>query len=58
MPNNRPNPATNQCRASFSTVNEHLANIYGEGEFDQEATIRSFRIVQTEGCPLASETET
>jgi hypothetical protein len=33
----------------MKTVNEHLVNIYGERELDPEATIRSFRIVQTEG---------
>ena len=31
------------------TVNEHLKNIYGEGEVIKEATIRKFRIVQAEG---------
>ncbi len=31
------------------TINEHLQNIYTEGELDPEATIRKFRIVQTEG---------
>ncbi len=31
------------------TVNEHLANIYRAGELGEEATIRKFRIVQTEG---------
>ncbi len=31
------------------TVNEHLANIYDEEELDPGATIRKFRIVQTEG---------
>lgn len=31
------------------TVNEHLANIYNEGEIAAGATIRIFRIVQTEG---------
>jgi hypothetical protein len=31
------------------TINEHLENIYEEGELDPEATIRKFRIVQTEG---------
>jgi hypothetical protein len=36
-------------QVSVPTVNEHLANIYAEGELDQEATIRSFRIVQREG---------
>ena len=31
------------------TVNEHLANLYGDGELAPQATIRKFRIVQTEG---------
>jgi hypothetical protein len=31
------------------TVNEHLANVYDESELDTAATIRKFRIVQTEG---------
>jgi hypothetical protein len=31
------------------TVNEHLKNIYGEGEVAAEATIRSFRMVRSEG---------
>ena len=31
------------------TVNEHLKNIYKEGELDPEATIRKFRIVRDEG---------
>jgi hypothetical protein len=31
------------------TVNEHLKNIYDQGELVREATIRKFRIVQTEG---------
>jgi hypothetical protein len=31
------------------TVNEHLKGIYGDGELDAGATIRSFRIVQREG---------
>lgn len=31
------------------TINEHLANIYEEGELSREATIRNFRIVRTEG---------
>jgi hypothetical protein len=34
---------------SVPTINEHLANIYDEGELDREATIRNFRIVQREG---------
>ena len=31
------------------TINEHIQNIYEEGELVPEATIRKFRIVQTEG---------
>ena len=31
------------------TINEHLHNIYDEGEVDREATIRKFRIVRREG---------
>ena len=36
-------------QVSVPTVNEHLANIYEEGELDLKSTIRQFRIVQTEG---------
>ncbi len=32
------------------TVNEHIKNIFEEGECDPAATIRKFRIVQTEGA--------
>jgi hypothetical protein len=31
------------------TINEHIKNIYEEGELEPEATIRKFRIVGTEG---------
>ena len=31
------------------TINEHLGNIFSSGELDETATIRNFRIVQTEG---------
>ena len=31
------------------TINEHIHNVFAEGECDPEATIRKFRIVQTEG---------
>lgn len=31
------------------TINEHIKNIYAEGELEPKATIRKFRIVQTEG---------
>jgi hypothetical protein len=34
---------------SVKTINEHLVNIYAEGELPPEATIRKFRIVQNEG---------
>lgn len=34
---------------SVPTINEHLKNIYETGELTREATIRNFRIVQTEG---------
>jgi hypothetical protein len=37
-------------QVSVKTANEHLVNIYSEGELDPGATIRSFRIVQTEGA--------
>ncbi len=36
-------------QVSVKTVNEHLLNIYDDGELDREATIRNFRIVQREG---------
>ena len=32
-----------------STINEHLKNIFKEGELEEISTIRNFRIVQTEG---------
>ncbi|MFL5746276.1 MAG: virulence RhuM family protein [Niastella sp.] len=31
------------------TINEHLQNIFNSGELEKDATIRNFRIVQTEG---------
>ncbi len=36
-------------QVSVKTVNEHVINIYDEGELDPGATIRKFRIVQIEG---------
>jgi len=36
-------------QVSVKTVNEHLKNIYAEGELPPKATIRKFRIVQREG---------
>jgi hypothetical protein len=32
------------------TINEHLVNIYDEGELPREATLRKFRIVRLEGA--------
>ena len=34
---------------SVKTINEHIGNIYTEGELDKYTTVRKFRIVQTEG---------
>lgn len=31
------------------TINEHLVNIYEEGELEQNLTIRNYRIVRQEG---------
>ena len=31
------------------TINEHIKKIYSDSEFEEEATIRNFRMVQTEG---------
>jgi len=40
------------------TINEHLANIFEEGELSREATIREFRIVRREGArEVAREVE-
>jgi len=36
-------------QVSVKTANEHLVNIYNEGELSSEGTIRKFRIVQAEG---------
>jgi hypothetical protein len=36
-------------QVAVPTVNEHLANIFEEGELDPSATVRKFRIVQAEG---------
>jgi hypothetical protein len=36
------------------TINEHLKNIYEEGEQSEEATIREFRIVRNEGARSVS----
>ena len=34
------------------TVNEHISNVYSEGELNSSSTIRKFRIVQKEGKRL------
>ncbi len=34
---------------SVPTINEHISNVFAEGELPPEATIRKYRIVQTEG---------
>ncbi len=36
-------------QVAVPTINEHLANLFEEAELDPAATIRKFRIVQTEG---------
>ncbi len=36
-------------RKDVRTINEHLVNIFSEGELVQNATIRKFRIVRLEG---------
>ena len=36
-------------QVSVPTVNEHLAGVFADGEVDPGATLRKFRIVQTEG---------
>lgn len=37
-------------QVSLPTVNEHLKNVYDEGELTREPTIRKFRIVRREGA--------
>lgn len=36
------------------TINEHISTIFKDGELLEDATIRNFRIVQTEGCRQVS----
>ena len=40
--------------AGLSTTNEHIKKIYADGELTEAATIRKFRIVQTEGSRQVS----
>ena len=34
---------------SVKTINEHIGNIFKEGELEKDPTVRKFRIVRTEG---------
>ena len=36
-------------QVAANTISEHIANIYNDLELSPEATIRKFRLVQTEG---------
>jgi hypothetical protein len=36
------------------TINEHIKNVYKEGELERSATIRKFLIVQKEGKRLVN----
>ncbi len=38
----------------LSTINEHIKKIYADSELEESATIRNFRIVQTEGSRQVS----
>ena len=40
------------------TINEHIKKFYADSELDEDATIRNFRIVQTEGsCQVTRDTK-
>lgn len=39
---------------SSKTINEHLTNIFNEGELQKESAIRNFQIVQIEGARKVS----
>ena len=41
-------------QVSVPTVNEHIRNLYDEGELQPAPTIRKFRIVQAEGSRQVS----
>ena len=41
-------------QVAVQTINEHVLNIYNDRELFPEATIRKFRIVQTEGTAKSS----
>ena len=40
---------TELFKVSKKTISEHIANIFSDGELDEQATVRKFRTVQTEG---------
>ena len=40
---------SNLFKKDVRTVNEHIKNIFKEGELEENSTIRKFRIVQKEG---------
>ena len=39
------------------TINEHIKKIYSDSELEEDATIRNFRIVQTEGSRQNTSTD-
>ena len=39
------------------TINEHIKKIYADSELEESATIRNFRIVQTEGSRQNTSTD-
>ena len=41
-------------QVDIRTINDHIKKIYDDGELSKEATIRNFRIVQTEGSRQVS----
>ena len=42
--------------SSKANVSEHIANIYQQGELDQDATVRKFRTVRKEGNRMVTRT--
>ena len=42
-------------QVTVPTINEHIKCIYADGELEPEATIRKFRIVQSEGDQQVSQ---
>ena len=37
------------CDVDVRTINEHIIKVFDDGELSESATIRKFRIVQSEG---------